>query len=153
MDIRKTKSLVELFFKKLSDNKDNKKSFLERLNSRENQKYNWNEVSEKILTLSSKIKSMIEKGDRCLLLSENRPEWLIADIAIMNAGGITVPVFTTYAKNDYEYIINDCNPSLVIVSNNEKFEKIKEFIKEKKIVSFEKIKTNSLITFDIYKEN
>ena len=46
-----------------------------------------------------------------------------------------------------------CNPSLVIVSNNEKFEKIKEFIKEKKIISFEKIKTNSLITFDIYKEN
>ena len=153
MDIRKTKSLVELFFKKLSDNKDNKKSFLERLNSRENQKYNWNEVSEKILTLSSKIKSMIEKGDRCLLLSENRPEWLISDIAIMNAGGITVPVFTTYAKNDYEYIIKDCNPSLIIVSSNKMFEKIKKFIKEKKIISFEKIKATSSIVQDIYKEN
>ena len=38
---------------------------------------------------------------------------LIADIAIMNAGGVTVPLFTTYSEKDYEYIINDCKPKYV----------------------------------------
>ena len=35
----------------------------------------------------------------------------------MNAGGVTVPLFTTYSKNDYEYIIKDCEPKVCIVSN------------------------------------
>ena len=51
----------------------------------------------------------------------------MTDIAIMNAGGISVPIFTTYAERDYEYILNDCSPSLVIVSNDIQFEKIKKF--------------------------
>ena len=153
MNIKKINSLVELFFERFNKNKNNNKDFLERLNSKSSEKYNWNEVSEKIFQLSNKIKNMTQKGDRCLLLSENRPEWMISDIAIMNAGGITVPIFTTYAHNDYEYIINDCNPTLIIVSNNEKYKKIKKFIKDKKIISFEKIETNSLIINDIYKEN
>ena len=58
----------------------------------------------KIKILSNYLKNIILKGDRCILLSENRPEWLISDIAIMNAGGVTVPLFTTYSKNDYEYL-------------------------------------------------
>ena len=37
----------------------------------------------------------------------------MTDIAIMNAGGISVPIFTTYSANDYEYILNDCKPSLI----------------------------------------
>ena len=40
----------------------------------------------------------------------------MSDIAVMNAGGISVPIFTTYSSNDYEYILNDCKPSLIIVS-------------------------------------
>ena len=40
----------------------------------------------------------------------------MADLAVMNAGGISVPIFTTYSSNDYEYILNDCKPSLSIVS-------------------------------------
>ena len=47
----------------------------------------------------------------------------------MNAGGISVPIFTTYSDNDYKYILEDCKPTLVIVSNNSQFKKIKEFYK------------------------
>ena len=87
--------------------------------------YCWGDIKERIFKLSSKIQSLIKEGDRCLILSENRPYWLISDIAVMNAGGISVPIFTTYAKKDYEYILKDCNPSLAIISNINQFEKIK----------------------------
>ena len=84
------------------------------------------------------MKEKLSKGDRCVLLSENRPEWLIADIAIMNAGGVTVPLFTTYSEKDYEYIINDCKPKICIVSNSIQFKKIEKFIStETKVISFE----------------
>ena len=46
----------------------------------------------------------------------------------MNAGGISVPIFTTYSASDYEYIIDDCRPSLIIVSNQDQFKKIKDYI-------------------------
>ena len=63
---------------------------------------------------------------------------LIADIAIMNAGGVTVPLFTTYSEKDYEYIINDCKPKICIVSNDIQFKKIEKFISnETKVISFE----------------
>ena len=85
----------------------------------------WKQVQNNILILSQYLRKILSKGDRCVLLSENRPEWFIADIAIMNAGGVTVPLFTTYSEKDYEYIIKDCKPKICIVSNNIQFEKIK----------------------------
>jgi len=152
MDVSKINSLVELYFKK-AEQIDKKKTFLKWLNPKNNHQYSWEEVTEKIYKFSYKIKSLIKEGDRVLLLSENRPEWLIADLAIMNAGGITVPIFTTYAERDYEYILKDCSPSLIIVSNDIQFEKIKKFIDNKKIISFEKIKTSSITFESIFKEN
>ena len=77
--------------------------------------YSWEDIKTKINILSNYLEKIISKGDRCVLLSENRPEWLISDIAIMNAGGVTVPLFTTYSENDYEYIIKDCEPKACIV--------------------------------------
>jgi len=116
--------------------------------------YNWGDIKERIFKLSYKIKSLINEGDRCLILSENRPYWLMADLAIMNAGGISVPIFTTYSSNDYEYILNDCKPSLVIVSNDTQFKKIKKYINldKQKIISFEEIEAKSLLIQDILKE-
>ena len=153
MEITKINSLVELYFKK-SKEVDKKKIFLEWLRP-EKQIYDWNDISKQILKLSIKIKSLIKSGDRCLILSENRPSWLISDIAIMNAGGISVPIFTTYSPNDYKYILNDCKPTIIIVSNNIQYQKIKSFIntEEIKIISFEKIDTASFLMEEIINEN
>lgn len=153
MQINKLNSLVELYFKKCEE-VDQKKIFLKWLKSGE-QSYSWRDTREKILKLSSKIKLLINDGDRCLILSENRPYWLMSDIAIMNAGGISVPIFTTYSSNDYQYILNDCKPSLIIISNNSQFQKIKKFINlnNQKIISFEKIEIETLLIEDILNEN
>ncbi len=153
MDINKINSLVELYFKK-TQLVDEKKPFLKWLKPG-NPTYNWGDITQKIFKLTLKIKSLINEGDRCLILSENRPYWLIADISIMNAGGISVPIFTTYSASDYEYILNDCKPSLIFVSSQDQFNKIKKFINSdiKKIISFEKIDTGSLLISEIFADN
>ena len=153
MDISKLNSLVELYFKKIEE-VDGKRPFLKWLKPNK-PSYNWEDVTERIFKLTAKIKSLINDGDRCLILSENRPYWLMTDIAIMNAGGISVPIFTTYSANDYEYILNDCKPSLIFVSNQNQFNKIKKFINNnvKKIISFEKIDSDSLLINEILNEN
>ena len=153
MKIDKLNSLVELYFKKC-DEVNHKKPFLKWLKLYQ-PTYNWGDVKERIFKLSSKIKSLINEGDRCLILSENRPYWLIADIAVMNAGGISVPIFTTYSSNDYKYILNDCKPSLIIVSNNSQYKKIKKYINSdiQKIISFEKLEIGSLLIEEILNEN
>ena len=68
-------------------------------------------------------------------------EWLIADLAIMLANGITVPAYTTYTEKDYKYLIEDCEPTVIIVSNNEMYNKLKNIIKEKNFIK-------KIITFD-----
>ena len=123
MELKKINSLVELFFKKFEeitsdDLEKMKKTFLVPLKTKKKNdnflysSYTWGETNTKIRVLSNYLINMISKGDRCILLSENRPEWLICDIAIMNAGGVTVPLFTTYSESDYKYIINDCKPKV-----------------------------------------
>ena len=153
MEINKLNSLIELYFKKC-DEVDKKKPFLKWLKPGKSD-YNWGEIKKKIFKISYRIKTLINKGDRCLILSENRPYWLMTDIAVMNAGGISVPIFTTYSSNDYQYILDDCKPSLIIISNDNQFQKIKKYINlgNQKIISFEKIGTKSLLIQDILNEN
>ena len=69
-----------------------------------------------------------------MLVSENRPEWLISDLSVMLSGGITVPAYTTYTERDYEYIIDDCTPSILIISDKIQYSKIKEIIPKKKFI-------------------
>ena len=142
MNLSNINNLVELFFKQFENQKDKKKVLLSSLKDK-NINFTWEKTYQAINILSEEIKKNVTKGDRCLLVSENRPEWFISDLSIMLSGSITVPAYTTYAESDYEYIINDCSPSVVFVSNDEQFRKLKNIIKNKnfikKIFSFEKL--------------
>ena len=155
MKIKNLNSLVELYFKKYDEIEDKKNlPFLFGLSSKdENFSLSWNEVTSKIRCLTTFLQDYISPGDRCILLSENRPQWLIADIAIMNSGGVTVPLFTTYSDSDYEYIINDCGPSVCIVSNEIQYKKIEKFLNYKiKIISIDEI-SNKIENFsEIFKK-
>ena len=138
MELNKINSLVELFFDKYKENESLKNQpFLKWLKPENKNFLTWKQVRDDIIILSEYLRENLSFGDRCVLLSENRPEWLIADIAIMNAGGVTVPLFTTYSEKDYEYIINDCKPKICIVSNNIQFKKIEKLISsEVRVISF-----------------
>ncbi len=142
MNLSNINNLVELFFKQVENQKDKKKVLLSSLKDK-NISFTWEKTYQVINILSEEIKKNVTKGDRCLLVSENRPEWFISDLSIMLSGSITVPAYTTYAERDYEYIINDCSPSVVFVSNDEQFKKLKNIIKNKKFIkkifSFEKL--------------
>ena len=142
MDLTKINNLPELFFRQYEKQKDKNKILLSSLREL-GKNYSWKQTFESINNLSGELKKYVNKGDRCLLISENRPEWFISDLSIMLADSITVPAYTTYAERDYEYIISDCTPSVIFVSNTEQFNKIKNIIKSKdfvkKVFSFEKL--------------
>ena len=139
MKIEKINNLLELFYNQYQT-QDKESIFLQNLKE-PSKKYSWEDVYSNINKLSKEISKYITKGDRCLLISENRPEWMISDLSIMLSKGITVPAYTTYTERDYEYIINDCTPAIIIVSNKIHYEKIKKIIPKKnfikKVIHFE----------------
>ena len=159
MQINKTNNLLELFYKQYQ--RQNKESiFLQSLKEPQ-VKYSWEDVYLNINKLSKEISKHIKKGDRCLLVSENRPEWMISDLSIMLSKGVTVPAYTTYTERDYEYIIDDCTPAIIIISDKIQHEKIKNIIPKKnfikKIIMFEDIeninKKINLKIQDIFKKD
>ncbi len=67
----------------------------------------------------------LQKGDLVVTISNNRPEWNIVDMALGQAGLIHVPVYPTISEDDYTYILNNCSPKLLIVSDKSLHDKLK----------------------------
>jgi long-chain acyl-CoA synthetase len=63
----------------------------------------------------------IRAGDRVALLSENRPDWSIVDLAILSIGAVNVPIYTTQAPEQVRYILEDSGARLLFVSNRKVF--------------------------------
>ena len=143
MEINKVNNLLELFYNQYLT-QDKTSVFLQSLKEVE-KKYSWEDVYLNVIKLSEEISKYIKKGDRCLLISENRPEWMISDLSIMLSGGITVPAYTTYTERDYEYIIDDCTPTVLIISDKTQYLKVKNIIPKKKFIK-------KIIFFDIIEE-
>ena len=77
----------------------------------------WREVADRIGALASALRDRgLADGDRVVILSNNSPEWVIADFAIMAAGGVTVPVYTTNTPRDHAHILRDSGATFAIVS-------------------------------------
>ena len=144
MNFNNFENLLDLFFFKYQS-QEKRDIFLQSLSNKKSS-FSWEETFLSIKKFSELIKKNSSKGQRCLLISENRPEWFIADLSIMLSELITVPTYTTYSEKDYEYIIEDCEPSIVVVSNQIQYDKIKNIIKQKSlnltIFSFEKLNIN-----------
>lgn len=77
----------------------------------------WSEAAQQVAGFAKSLRAMgLEKGDRVMLVSENRPEWCIADLGIMAAGCVTVPTYTTNTERDHQHILNNSAARAIIVS-------------------------------------
>ena len=77
----------------------------------------WNSVAEDVRRLAQVlINAGVNPGDRVMVSAENRPEWAIADLAIMAIGAIVVPAYVTNTEDDHHYIMDHSGSSVVITS-------------------------------------
>ena len=142
--MNKFNNLPELFYFQADKNENN--HHLLKLDSN-NQVVSMSWLETKNLTkkihnfLANKYLGELE---RVLLVSENRPEWMASDIAIMSNKLICVPNYTTYTSRDFEHILNDSQPVGLIVSNKNLLQTI--------LTASEKIKYNFkfILCFDYF---
>ena len=115
-DIDQANNLVELFLLRAAERGDN--PFLgAKLDSRW-QTISWREAADKVCLMAESLRKLgLQDGDRVALVSENRPEWCIADLAIMAAGCISVPTYITNTQRDHMHILDNSGARAVIVSN------------------------------------
>jgi len=108
-------SLVTMFFRRAAENGD--KPFLWRKRDGEWRAITWADAARQVASLAVGLKDIgLVPGDRVMLVSENRPEFCIADLGVMAAGCVTVPTYTTNTERDHQHIIEDSCASAVIVS-------------------------------------
>ena len=107
-----------MFFEKSKEMKD--KPYLWKKNNNKFESLSWEEIELSVKSVARSLIGLgILKGDRVVILSENRPEWQIADLAIMSIGAITVPVYTTSTTADYSHVINHSGARCMIISSHE----------------------------------
>ena len=109
-------NLVQMFFARADEKGDT--PFLWAKRGGQWRAVSWAEAKQQVIALAGSLKRIgLEHGDRVLLVSENRPEWLISDLAIMAAGCVTVPAYTTNTTRDHAHILSNCGARAAIVSN------------------------------------
>ena len=82
------------------------------------QPISWNEAARRVCLIAESLRGLgLGDGDRVMLVSENRPEWCLADLGIMAAGCVSVPAYTTNTERDHLHILENSGACAVIVSN------------------------------------
>ncbi len=116
-------NLAAMFFDQAA--RHGKKPFLWAKRDGAYQPIDWTETATRVSDLARGLRALgVKRGDRVALVSENRPEWAIADLAIMSAGAITVPAYTTHTTDDHRYLLDNCGATAVIVSTAELAERV-----------------------------
>ncbi len=146
------KNIPEMFLKSLSSYKSRPV-----LKVKRGGKYKdifWNEIYDVISHVSLGLSFLgIRKDDKVAIISENRPEWIYIDLAILSLGAVTVPIFPTYRRREVEYIINHSESRAVIISGDRHMSKLERLIQRYqenlKIISFDKITSmNRIMMFN-----
>jgi long-chain acyl-CoA synthetase len=115
MDYDSCRSLPAMFFKQAARLGD--KPFLWAKRAGAYHAISWAEAARDVRRLASGLRSLgIGHGERVGLVSENRPEWVIADLAIMSAGAVTVPAYVTHTIDDHRHVLANSGARAVIVS-------------------------------------
>ncbi|QKG70873.1 AMP-dependent synthetase/ligase [Erythrobacter mangrovi] len=115
-DIDSANNLVELFLKRADARHD--QPFLGARIGGQWETISWGEAVARVCLLAESLRGLgLKDGDRVCLVSENRPEWCLADLAIMAAGCITVPAYVTNTERDHVHILDNSGARAVIVAN------------------------------------
>jgi long-chain acyl-CoA synthetase len=78
----------------------------------------WREAAAQVEALARGLRALgLQSGDRVALIAENRPEWIVADLAIISAGCITVPAYITHQVEDHRYLLANSGARAAIVSS------------------------------------
>ena len=118
--MNKFQNLPELFFTKANLNNNNEHLLKLDSSSNEIQSLKWSDTKNLVFKIHNFLENKkLSDFDRVLLVSENRPEWMASDIAIMSSKLIAVPNYITYTSRDFEHILNDSKPKGLIVSNKD----------------------------------
>ena len=154
MNYKNFTNLYELF--KFQTKKNPKKKFLFRKKNSKWVGFSFEELEKKIDKVIGFLQNEnIKKGDRILLISNNRIEWFIFDASIQAIGAITVPCFSTNNVLDNQFIFMDCKPKLSILENYDILKKNKDVFKNKKIIlidSYKELNSLEKISNKKYKE-
>ncbi|PZU06760.1 long-chain fatty acid--CoA ligase [Sphingomonas sp.] len=115
MSLETFPNLVTMFFARTAAKRD--APFLWRKVDGAWQSISWTETARQVAALAQALRSIgLKPGDRVMLVSENRPEWCIADLGIMAAGCITVPTYVTNTERDHAHIVENSGARAAIVS-------------------------------------
>src|SRR5699024_6723913 len=86
----------------------------------------------------------IKKGDTIAMISNNRPEWHILDLAILQIGAVNVPIYPTVTAEEYAYVLNHAECKMIFVSDQTLFDKVNEIKNQvpslKEVFSFDNVK-------------
>ena len=108
-------NLVTMFFTRAREKGDAPFLWVKRDGTWES--ISWADAARQVAALATALRaSGLRTGDRVMLVSENRPEWCISDLAIMAAGCVTVPTYTTNTERDHQHILENSGACAVIVS-------------------------------------
>lgn len=114
-DFAAAPNLVRLFLDRADERGD--RPFLTAKREGRWQSRSWREAADQVCLLAEALRELdLADGDRVVLVAENRPEWAIADLAIMAAGCITTPAYTTNTEADHLHILENSGAKAVIVS-------------------------------------
>jgi long-chain acyl-CoA synthetase len=110
--------------------------------NKEYQNITWDSTSEDVMAVSGYLLEQgVQKNDRIAILSENRYEWAVVDLAIQLVGGINVALYTTLPPSQCEYILKDSGAKIFFVSTGIQLKKAVEVFKNckklKQVIAFD----------------
>ncbi|MDQ3235062.1 MAG: AMP-binding protein, partial [Pseudobdellovibrionaceae bacterium] len=140
-------TLPEKFFQQAQLRLDQKAFYYCRVRDSKWVSMTWKRYREEVCLLASWLLSQgVNKGSKIALLSSNRPEWMIADLAILSIGAISIPVYATSSQTDVTYILEHSGAEILVVDQLEHIAYLQK-TKLSAIVSFEKAPKKQIEAF------
>lgn len=120
-------TLTETFFTSADRHASERAFYYCRSRDRKWVEMTWKKYKEDVISLASWLDQVgIKRGERVALISANRPEWLIADLAIMTIGAVPVPIYATSSRQDIEYILEHSEAKVLIADDLERIDFLKK---------------------------